>query len=68
VNLLLHSTYQGGEKCLDAADSALTASLTVEVPTDATKVELWFKNTDNTGCVAWDSRYGQNYWFDVTPT
>lgn len=46
----------------------VAASLTVEVPTDATKVELWFKNTDNTGCVAWDSRYGQNYWFDVTPT
>jgi hypothetical protein len=41
--------------------------LTVEVPIDATKIELWFKNADPTGCVAWDSRYGQNYWFDVTP-
>lgn len=40
--------------------------LTVDVPSDATKVELWFKNTDQTGCVAWDSRYGQNYWLDIT--
>jgi hypothetical protein len=20
---------------------------------------MWFKNTDQTGCIAWDSRYGQ---------
>jgi uncharacterized protein YraI len=39
--------------------------LVVDVPTGATQVELWFNNTDNTGCVAWDSRYGQNYRFDV---
>jgi hypothetical protein len=37
----------------------------VDVPADASRVELWFNNTDNTGCVAWDSRYGQNYWVDV---
>jgi hypothetical protein len=37
----------------------------IEVPEDATRLELWFNNTDNTGCSAWDSRYGQNYWFDV---
>jgi hypothetical protein len=40
-------------------------SVEVEVPPDASRVELWFNNTDNTGCVAWDSRYGQNYWLDV---
>jgi hypothetical protein len=39
--------------------------LEVSVPTDAAQVELWFKNTDHTGCVAWDSRYGQNYWLNV---
>jgi hypothetical protein len=33
----------------------------IEVPEGSTRVELWFNNTDNTGCVAWDSRYGQNY-------
>lgn len=41
--------------------------LTVDVPNDATRIELWFKNTDQTGCVGWDSRYGHNYWFDITP-
>lgn len=43
-------------------------SETVQVPIDATQIELWFHNTDAAGCVAWDSRYGQNYWFDVTST
>jgi hypothetical protein len=41
--------------------------LELNVPPDATEVELWFSNTDNTGCSAWDSRYGQNYWLNVTP-
>jgi hypothetical protein len=40
-------------------------SAEVDVPAGAKSVELWFNNTDNTGCVAWDSRYGQNYWLDV---
>ncbi|MEA2230214.1 MAG: hypothetical protein QOD83_30 [Solirubrobacteraceae bacterium] len=42
-----------------------SGSAEVDVPQDARRVELWFNNTDNTGCVAWDSRYGQNYWLDV---
>jgi hypothetical protein len=40
--------------------------LIIDVPADATHVELWFQNTDNTGCNAWDSRYGQNYRFEIT--
>jgi hypothetical protein len=36
--------------------------LEVKVPSDATKIEIWFNNTDQTGCTTWDSRYGQNYW------
>jgi uncharacterized protein DUF6209 len=51
----------------DQSGAVVAAPLTVEVPIDATKIELWFQNTDNTGCVSWDSRYGQNYWFDVVP-
>jgi hypothetical protein len=39
--------------------------LEVLVPDDATRIELWFNNSDQTGCVAWDSRYGQNYWLSV---
>ena len=42
-----------------------SGSAEVEVPEDASRVELWFNNTDATGCVAWDSAYGRNYWFDV---
>lgn len=42
-----------------------SGSAVVDVPDDASRVELWFNNTDNTGCVAWDSFYGQNYWADV---
>ncbi|MGB6163575.1 MAG: DUF6209 family protein [Pseudonocardiaceae bacterium] len=47
--------------------AVVAAPLAVEIPSNATKIELWFKNTDENGCVAWDSRYGQNYWFNVTP-
>jgi hypothetical protein len=59
---------QSGAVTARGSSGAMVAtSLEVAVPIDATKIELWFRNTDNTGCVAWDSRYGQNYWFDVTP-
>jgi uncharacterized protein DUF6209 len=39
--------------------------LEVSVPSDATKMEMWFNNTDQTGCTTWDSRHGQNYWLDT---
>ena len=42
-----------------------SGSAEVDVPADASRVELWFQNTDNTGCVAWDSCYGQNYSLDI---
>src|SRR5262249_49901864 len=39
----------------------------VVVPRDATGVELCFRNYYQTSrsCEAWDSRYCQNYWYDV---
>ena len=37
----------------------------LEVPPDAMAVEMWFQNTGIFGEQAWDSRYGQNYWFVV---
>jgi Family of unknown function (DUF6209) len=55
----------GAVTAREQSGAVVAAPLTVEVPIDATRIELWFQNTDNTGCVAWDSRYGQNYWFDV---
>jgi hypothetical protein len=56
----------GAVTAREQSGAVVAALLTVEAPIDATRIELWFKNTDNTGCVAWDSRYGQNYWFDVS--
>lgn len=41
--------------------------LSLDVPTDAASVELWFKNSDVWGCEAWDSKMGENYRFDVQP-
>ncbi len=35
------------------------------VPTDATRVELWFESRGPGGTTGWDSRYGQNYAFVV---
>ncbi|SEP33232.1 hypothetical protein SAMN02990966_05162 [Rhodospirillales bacterium URHD0017] len=42
-------------------------ALEVTVPSDATQIEVWFHNFAEVGgrCDAWDSRFGQNYWFDV---
>src|SRR5262245_57720905 len=41
--------------------------LALKVPLDSTDVELWFQNHSQTSspCGAWDSRFGQNYWFGV---
>lgn len=41
------------------------APMNVMVPPDAMAVEMWFANTDIYGATSWDSRYGQNYWFQV---
>jgi Family of unknown function (DUF6209) len=42
------------------------------VPRDATRVEIWFRfgceDSGQPNDVAWDSRFGQNYWFDVIHT
>jgi hypothetical protein len=37
------------------------------IPADAREVELWFQNIDGGGCKAWDSRSGENYWFQIAP-
>jgi len=41
--------------------------LELAVPSDATRLEIWFDNFVDAGgrCDAWDSRFGENYWFDV---
>ena len=39
------------------------AAARFHAPAGASSAELWFENTDRTGCHAWDSSYGQNYRF-----
>jgi hypothetical protein len=41
---------------------------TVNIPDDATSVSFWFSNSDEGGCVAWDSDFGANYEFPVVPS
>src|SRR5262249_28403234 len=43
------------------------APFVCSVPADTTQLELWFHNfyQISSRCDAWDSRFGQNYWFDV---
>lgn len=41
----------------------------VQVPVGTTSLEVWFKNSSGAGsqCEAWDSNYGNNYVFAVSP-
>src|SRR5262245_55651110 len=41
--------------------------LEIAVPSDATQAEIWFHNFSQgtSRCDAWDSHFGDNYWFDV---
>lgn len=45
-----------------------TVPFSVVVPDDASQVELWFERRSGAGADGWDSRYGQNFWFDVDRT
>ncbi|TNF38615.1 MAG: hypothetical protein EP329_00090 [Deltaproteobacteria bacterium] len=48
----------------DRFDTTVVAPL-LQVPDDATAVELWFRGEDNQGCVAWDSNYGANHRLEI---
>lgn len=39
----------------------------LSIPDDATGLEVWFENSDATGCREWDSNWGSNYAYDVWP-
>lgn len=39
--------------------------ISVPVPAWANEAQLWFNNTDGTGCSVWDSQYGANYRYPV---
>jgi uncharacterized protein DUF6209 len=39
------------------------AWLEAQLPSDTTRIEVWFERRGPTGTTGWDSRYGQNYTF-----
>ncbi len=39
----------------------LAAPATLRIPSGASEIEMWFHNSDRGGCVAYDSRFGENY-------
>jgi hypothetical protein len=41
--------------------SLVAASPLLLVPSGARQLALWFENSDDNGCVGWDSAYGANY-------
>lgn len=45
----------------------VSAPFELRVPGDATRAEIWFHNFYQTTsrCDAWDSRFGENHWFDI---
>ena len=67
-DVVAHWRIDGG----DVHDFALTVvadvgrdsiPLSVFAPAGSRDFEIWFENTDRTGCRAWDSDYGRNFHF-----
>jgi hypothetical protein len=75
-NIQAHALFRPGGEHLEASvlDTATSTGSTwfrrpavFAVPAGATAVELWFHNTDRSGCSRYDSDFGQNHRFVVLP-
>jgi hypothetical protein len=44
---------------------SISIPVNVEVPADDRVIELWLQVSNILGCSAWDSRFGENYWYPV---
>lgn len=64
-SLLAHVRFHPAGREEQAADIS-SGACEIEVPANTSRIEIWFHNSDHTGCSAWDSCYGQNFWLDVT--
>ena len=62
-DITAHVQFEPGAQRRDVSVRSGTATLSV--PSDARGVTLWFENTSSSGCQAWDSNMGANYWFDA---
>ncbi len=58
---IIEGGWSGGQ---EQPDSTLPPLL-FRVPQNAKSLEIWFKGSDQSGCVEWDSRFGANYRFEV---
>lgn len=65
--LVTHLSGAGGSQ--HVLDPPQPIAVDATIPLDATRVELWFErhNVASEPCQTWDSRFGQNYWYDVAP-
>jgi hypothetical protein len=64
--LVAHLAGSGGNQ--QVLDPPASIPVDVAIPLDATRVELWFERHSiaSERCQVWDSRFGVNYWYDVS--
>jgi len=64
---LLHTSLLDRVRTAGVVTMLVPKPMDLAVPIDARQLELWFHNFTDAGgrCDAWDSRFGENYWFDV---
>jgi hypothetical protein len=67
--ILGHVRFHPGGQVASALVARRAASgpvpIAVLVPADAARIEVWFERRGGAGADGWDSRYGQNFWFEV---
>lgn len=69
-SVVAHYRISGGEVHTIHAAGHAPAPDQIDVPielTGAGELELWFENTDVSGCHEWDSAFGANYRFAIAP-
>src|SRR5262249_42999077 len=64
---LLHGSLLDRVRTAGVVTMLVPKPMNLAVPIDARQLEIWFHNFTDAGgrCDAWDSRFGENYWFDV---
>lgn len=64
---LLHASLLDRVRTAGVVTMLVPKPMELAVPIDAKQLELWFHNFTEFGgrCDTWDSRFGENYWFDI---
>jgi len=64
---LLHASLLDRVRTAGVVTLLVPKPMELAVPIDARRLELWFHNFTEFGgqCDAWDSRFGENYWFNI---